>query len=88
MKDGREPAGFHAPSVAGLFFSDAGEPRAPRIATPAPSLMTASAALAQLLLNRFQPFSESAIQGARFSWRDSSFGDLGQDSALERGDLV
>ena len=44
--------------------------RAPRIATPAPSLMTASAALAQLLLNRFQPFSESPIQGARFSWRD------------------
>jgi hypothetical protein len=30
-------------------------------------LITASAALAQLLLNRFQPFSERVIQGARFS---------------------
>jgi hypothetical protein len=41
-----------------------------------------------LLLNRFQPFSERAIQGARFSWLDTSIGDLGQDSALKHPDLV
>jgi hypothetical protein len=50
--------------------------------------VTASAALAQFLLNRFQPFSESAIYGAGFSWSDSSRGDVGQYSALKHCDLV
>jgi len=51
-------------------------------------LFTASASLAQLLLNCFQPFSESAIYGADFSGRETSRGDLGQYPALKRCDLV
>jgi hypothetical protein len=54
----------------------------------APFLITASASLAQFLLNRFQPFSEGAIYGADFSRRDSSRGDVGQYSALKHCDLV
>ena len=48
----------------------------------------ASAGLAQLLFDRFQPLPESAIYGADFSWRDSSRGDVGQYSALKHSDLV
>jgi hypothetical protein len=55
---------------------------------PAASAVTASAALAHFPLNRFQPFSESAIYGAGFSRRDSSCGDFGQYPALKRCDLV
>jgi hypothetical protein len=47
-----------------------------------------AAGLAQFLLNRVQPFSEGAIYGAGFSWRDSSRGDVGQYSALKHCDLV
>ena len=36
----------------------------------------------------FQPVPESAIDGADFSWRDSSRGDVGQYSALKHSDLV
>ena len=50
--------------------------------------LPASAALAQFLLNRFQPFSESTIYGASFSRSDSSRGDVGQYSALKHCDLV
>jgi hypothetical protein len=38
--------------------------------------------------DRLEPFCERAIQGARFSWLDSSIGDLGQDSALKHPDLL
>jgi hypothetical protein len=50
--------------------------------------VAASAALAQLLFNRVQPFSESAIYGAGFSGRDSCRGDLGQYPGLKRCDLI
>src|ERR1700757_174415 len=47
-----------------------------------------AASRAKFLLDRFQPFSESAVYRASFSRRDSSRGDLGQYPALKRCDLL
>jgi hypothetical protein len=72
----------------GLSFGRSGR-RAPLLAAhQSKALVTASIALAHFLLNRFQPFSESAVYGAGFSGRDSSRGDLVQYPALKRCDLI
>ena len=61
------------------FASEERRTEAPRpfvLSPPKPSAVSR----AKLLLNCFQPFSESAIYGTGFSRRDSSRGDLGQYS--------
>ena len=59
------------------FASEERRTEAPRpfvLSPPKPSAVSR----AKLLLNCFQPFSESAVYRAGFSRRDSSSGDLGQ----------